>query len=788
MNTKIVFFIFLFVFSFDLISANGVLASDYFWDDFSSANFDTKWEFMQGKGDYPGTWYIEDGSLVGDIPYEGSSYLFSRIGGTIPEFHLSLEVINIRGVDQNILFAVNNEKSHYFVANFRYNDSNWSDSNMFRLWEFNEGQFTLLEERYPHQTSPGFVLSQGEPHRIDIDFTSNMIKILFDNIEITKKGIDAISFLDNYGIGFMNWAGSYRYGNVLNKFDNVRITSISDNKFKKIVIIPGLGASWNERAMVFDEKVPDEKWAMTPFVNNYDSLITALNSQGLVRDSDYYVWNYDWRKPISEITTNFDNFLNAKVSGDDKFSLVGHSLGGLVARNWAQLNFDDERLEKVVTLGSPHYGVTKAYKAWNGGIVSDKFDFSSIALKVLMMLKKGAWKTDTAVIRSFAPVIKDLMPDFNFIKKGGVVMPLASLTEKNVFLPTANLGVENMFPKLEAVVAKGVQTEEWFNLSSRTMYDQVMGIWPDGRWQNSTFGEGDGTVLVKSAAFEGDERFDINSNHGEMVNGSIGKVFQYLGLGETEVTGLQESDWGNKQVFYLGSPVNMQVWCDGVKMENPQDGFLVVDNGYAGCRVKLSGLEEGKYHFVFGNTANEDSWNYFEDELGVGESQVLELAVKTGQLTGGSRSYLYKLVKNRLEDIPLGLGNENLKQAVLAAENENIQTLVGKFMAFRKEAGETQKSMAIIPYLEQLMVIEDKDCSLTSTKNEVLRAIRLKNYVDSVGSQKQRRRILPSEFGASSYLMMENYLAGMNRSYADGNCETAAAKADLVYRLSEQIW
>ena len=48
-------------------------------------------------------------------------------------------------------------------------------------------------------------------------------------------------------------------------------------------------------------------------------------------------------------------------TGHDRVHLVGHSLGGLIARHYVQLQGGDRRVESLVTLGTPHQGSVLAH-------------------------------------------------------------------------------------------------------------------------------------------------------------------------------------------------------------------------------------------------------------------------------------------------------------------------------------------------------------------------------------------------------------------------------------------
>lgn len=84
---------------------------------------------------------------------------------------------------------------------------------------------------------------------------------------------------------------------------------------------------------------------------------------------------YDWRDPVQTIaTTLFDHI---KKSGEQDIVLVCHSMGGLVAREIADLD-DNGLISKVITLGTPNLGSYSPFQVLRGiGFminVIDKFD------------------------------------------------------------------------------------------------------------------------------------------------------------------------------------------------------------------------------------------------------------------------------------------------------------------------------------------------------------------------------------------------------------------------------
>lgn len=63
--------------------------------------------------------------------------------------------------------------------------------------------------------------------------------------------------------------------------------------------------------------------------------------------------------PLEELAVQLSAFIHRKVGGR-KFDLVGFSMGGLVSRYWVQRMGGLERVERFITLASPHQGTRMA--------------------------------------------------------------------------------------------------------------------------------------------------------------------------------------------------------------------------------------------------------------------------------------------------------------------------------------------------------------------------------------------------------------------------------------------
>ncbi len=106
-----------------------------------------------------------------------------------------------------------------------------------------------------------------------------------------------------------------------------------------------------EPADLIDDAAPI-KWAK----DVYKGFVKTLG------DADFTVFTfpYDWRLGIDENADNLNTFIGKKVGAGNKVILVGHSMGGLVARAYVSDSTRAAKVAKVVTVGTPYLGTPKA--------------------------------------------------------------------------------------------------------------------------------------------------------------------------------------------------------------------------------------------------------------------------------------------------------------------------------------------------------------------------------------------------------------------------------------------
>lgn len=759
-KTKI-FFIFFLILSF-VFSVKETNAATYFSDNFDQNNLDN-WIFVAGSSGQE-SWKIIDQQIVGEVTYGGSSFLLAKSFWNLSDYSIRFDSLNKSGVDQDIVFRVSEDRNKFYLLNLRFKDSLWpQDGGEIVLWKYDSNAGYKRLSTFNSLTQ--IKLTQNEVHKIRIEVNNSNIKVYFDSILIININDETDPILSG-SFGFYNWGGSYYQRSTKNLFDNLIVGDFIYDDIEtpvvkpKIIILPGLGASWNTDAIVYNKTVNADQWKMTPFVKNYNGLINALEENGLEENVDFYVWNYDWRRPVSEIVVNLDNFINEKIGNDEKVILIGHSLGGLVSRIWAEDN-NDLRLEKVINLGSPNLGSVDGYEVWNGGQISDLSKVSSIAYKILLKIQGLTTKTDMEAARKYLPVIKDLLPTFNYISKNGKILNNDNLETNNTFLKNKNTNGINSKINLKLFTGNGFKTINSIELKNNSVFDNVLGIWPDGRINKFLYStSGDSTVLIKSASYEKSDAIEINSKHGEIVDRTINQVMTEVGLSQVDMVG-ESQDLSNNLVVFVGSPVDYSVKCDNESPINDNDGFVMIKNkNYKSCNINLVGNGDGLIHVVAGNT-NDANWSYWEKNITNGEINNIKINPVNGQIINSKDniSFLKTIIKADINSLlVLNKNNKELKEALKALDKNQPKILIRNIFNFRMGKSEMAISEKIIDNTTSWLSLAN-NCS----KNEANKGFKIiDGYQDLIDNliklNKNKRGFKVNENAAVSYQKMDGIL------------------------------
>ena len=106
-------------------------------------------------------------------------------------------------------------------------------------------------------------------------------------------------------------------------------------------------------------------------VSKYDpttsinATLSYLQQHGYKLGTNLFTFTYDWRKDVSLTTSQLDASISAILTqtGASKVQIIAHSMGGLVARNYISNSTRAEKVDSLVTLGTPHAGAPAALEA-----------------------------------------------------------------------------------------------------------------------------------------------------------------------------------------------------------------------------------------------------------------------------------------------------------------------------------------------------------------------------------------------------------------------------------------
>jgi pimeloyl-ACP methyl ester carboxylesterase len=571
---------------------------------------------------------------------------------------------SVSGVDQLLMFRTNSDASSFYSVDLR--PIGWTDSNDIRVGKTSDGSLEWNYILYPSDIGCNI---------INNEWYELLINVSGANIDVSIKCSEDSDFrsifsivdnnpLQGKDVGFGAWSGDWN-GLTEKLFDDFRLTYGNADR-NSLILIPGFGASWSTEGLFYDDD--NSNWIMSPMVDNYNNFSQSALQLGWEEGVDYYVWNYDWRKPLDEIAVDLDEYLEENIE-EEKIDIVGHSLGGLVARAWKQ-NYDDKnQSDKIITVGSPHKGVVQAYEALAGGKLPDNPFVQNVAMRLLINILGVGYPTDADFLRDQLPILKDISPTFDFVKKGGQIKNVSENYFYNDYLFGLNedLGDVDIFTYLSGNT--GVSTPRWLILGQRRIVDTILGLWPDGSEIKMEKDLGDGTVSLISSFLGQDCLHQLELSHGDMISDENGleEVFSLLLDEDIDLSFATPEE--NKVFFYLASPATLMV--NDVEPDNSQEQFIVLphEDGKE-YDIKLTGISDGEFHFSFGKILND------KYELSTIKGRISEGEVKNYNLDSElnvSTSDMLTIVGDNLRDIN---NDSNIKSAI--KEIEQAEKLIGK--------------------------------------------------------------------------------------------------------------
>lgn len=444
--------------------------------------------------------------------------------------------------------------------------------------------------------------------------------------------------------------------------------STTDSVFKPIIIVPGMGASWNPKA-IFSCKLDTEgAWTMAPYVSAYKPLMKTLSDGAKLKlNKDFYIYPYDWRKPVADQSNSFGYFIDRVLTDNPaagKVRLVGHSMGGLLIRNQIQNPVNAGKIDSAMTIGTPHLGSVLAYPAWENGEIWSDNRIEKIALTLLInhcqyllhTHKSGIipqFGTRKEILQQMSPSVRDLLPVFDSIRNDkGQLLSYSSMFYKNLWMTANPFSHQTFYPEFHTLSGKGVKTLEFINTVSASDKDLSARNWPDGKPKSKDYSsEGDGTVLYKSSNLDWAEQVAVEGNHGKIVTSkeALKKILAFLNvnpaLTENAYEGVTEDGSSFEVTLAVTEPARITVTAPDSRTISAEDGILVLYDPSSGdYRLEITPQEntDGLIHVM-------------ETKAGQVEEKFRTYEVKMGK--NQKKTYYFKINRNNFGNVQLTPGN-----------------------------------------------------------------------------------------------------------------------------------
>ena len=623
--TVIIFLLVVYSFSFNY----SVLASSvvYFEDDFNSSSLNvSKWYSQNDGGDIR----VEDGYLKltsnssKHFPIVRNKGLFIPPNGSY-SIEIKFRYPQITHWGTGIV-----------LGNTAYTYETILDdtvTNQFTIWQsLNDNLLLQTYHCLSNDSCDGVytqlnVYSQSTAdHTYKLVFSDDNFNLFFDGSEVVNSALQNAGRRSEY-ITFGNMTTLQNTLNWTDIWIDYVMVTVPEH-INPIIVVPGLGGSWDFGAILKGETGTD--WKVPSFIDLYDNLTNSLVNAGYEKDKNLFVFGYDWRKGLNDLSSDLNNYINGlvsqgKIGVTDKIDFIGHSYGGLVARTYGQ-KIGTDKIGKIITAGSPHQGTIDAYGLWEGATVWKNVWWQRAALELMIKLNQKSGENRVGVVRRLAPGTKDILPTFDFLKKNDILLSSGSLLQKNLTLNDLNSDTATIAGVLWANGGNSNQTDRFLKVVDRGWLEKTQGQWEDGKPTASPFettNDGDGAVLSLSAVASFTNQSLIGANHEEIIGKTAGieKIFEELGLDKTKVvTGVTPDSRKSVFIASLRSPGTLHVCdetdvCDGnLGVYLPEEKLFFLpgyDEQALTTTVEANG-ETGKYQLFVGDM-DEDQTNWSEE-------------------------------------------------------------------------------------------------------------------------------------------------------------------------------
>jgi hypothetical protein len=339
------------------------------------------------------------------------------------------------------------------------------------------------------------------------------------------------------------------------------------------IIIPGILGSAQKNG----------EWVMDPILHIYTDLSNTLLANGYVAGQTLFGFPYDWRQSNEISAIQLRDKINyvKGICNCNKVDLIGHSMGGLIARQYIESNLYQNDIHQIIFLGTPHEGAPQDYLTWEAGLVNSDSDNVSRLYNFILTTeaKEKGFDNVFDYVRNF-PVrsVNELLPIYSYLKDKQLGIRTYPINYPiNIFLTNLKNKIAQLYNSGIVITNIMGNTGNQNTINTiRVINSPVPGLWengyPDGLYENIgdqglERGPGDNTVpAVSSSSILGDS-ISLNASHNQLPVKAEGLIFKKL-TGLNAVNLIDNSYVTNPiLVFKLLSPVDMQIVApDGKKI------------------------------------------------------------------------------------------------------------------------------------------------------------------------------------------------------------------------------
>ncbi|MDP3974464.1 MAG: alpha/beta fold hydrolase [bacterium] len=389
---------------------------------------------------------------------------------------------------------------------------------------------------------------------------------------------------------------------------------------KYIVFIPGFMTSWNKNALIYNLDTSIYDWKILDFFKEYDGLLNTLKNKDYILDDNLFVFAYDWRKPLEDLSENLNTFVQDKIFSKDyqaEIYIVGHSFGGLVGRIYTQKHPDN--IKKIITVGSPHQGTAKVYQPIQAGKIDLSTDLLSLAQNIVINLNRSFDQSNKDVIKFLIPSLYDLYPNYDFLKnEDGEIISKESLLIKNELLPNYE-DISAISDKLFSIYSDYDQALFGFQVEPQSAIHKLFEHYEDGYPTKSIFDSGDKNLPKISTSF-GNNLIQMTGDHEEIIykKDSIKKILDLLDITyiDDDIVEGAKTVINPSLIFIIKSPAVMEVNLAD-KSFYEEDGLIFISNASSGnYKLKVQGTGAGKYTILVGQISQSNElWEELNGEI-----------------------------------------------------------------------------------------------------------------------------------------------------------------------------